>query len=403
MILGKYLKNLLNERKQVVLPGFGNLEVKETGGSVPSSGNIIDPPGTRVQFDTGYSKDDGLLASTYSAGEGLEKEEAGQRVLEFVDSIKFALDKGVPYSIPETGTFTRDDNGKVHFKVDPQWVLEADQYGLESMDLLELEDAPMEEEKGVETEKGAETEKASEKTTEVPGEATPTAATQTQEATSISPSGTSPSRTSPSKTPPSKTPQPKTPVAPASRPLTKLAEPIAQKKRSQRVNRWRLIWVVAGVLILVLIALIFIPVDSIKKPGKKDPVTTGTEETGTQGTDGSDIINETPGTANGDQQNGENQVSEETPSETGTPPGEDLPVATDNKFFIIAGSFKHLTNASDLQDQLKARSYTAEVMVTENRMYRVSVASYATKDEAERALAGIKAVPGLESCWLLSN
>jgi hypothetical protein len=42
-------------------------------------------------------------------------------------------------------------------------------------------------------------------------------------------------------------------------------------------------------------------------------------------------------------------------------------------------------------------------MITENRMYRVSVASYATKEEAEKALLQIKSEPGLQSSWLLSN
>ena len=72
-------------------------------------------------------------------------------------------------------------------------------------------------------------------------------------------------------------------------------------------------------------------------------------------------------------------------------------------FFIIAGSFSNLGNASDLQDQLKQKGFEAEVMITENRMYRVSVASYLTKAEAEKGLSEIKKRPGLESCWLLSN
>ncbi len=74
-----------------------------------------------------------------------------------------------------------------------------------------------------------------------------------------------------------------------------------------------------------------------------------------------------------------------------------------DNFFIIAGSFKHLGNASELQDKLKAMGYQAEVMVTENRMYRVSVASYATRAEAERGLAQIRSVQALNACWLLSN
>ena len=108
-------------------------------------------------------------------------------------------------------------------------------------------------------------------------------------------------------------------------------------------------------------------------------------------------------TTNAENQNAEGQPAEGVETETITANEEIQPVVVENNFFIVAGSFKHLKNASDLQDQWRAQGYEAEVMVTENRMYRVSVASFLTKNEAEKALAGIKAVPGLESCWLLSN
>ena len=94
MITGKYIKMLLDERKRVVLPGFGNLEVKWPEGAETPTGNRINPPGISVRFDTGYSKDDGVLAGAMAEGEKLEGEEAQQRVLELVDAIKFALDKG---------------------------------------------------------------------------------------------------------------------------------------------------------------------------------------------------------------------------------------------------------------------------------------------------------------------
>ena len=74
-----------------------------------------------------------------------------------------------------------------------------------------------------------------------------------------------------------------------------------------------------------------------------------------------------------------------------------------DQFVIIAGSFRNLANASELQDKLKAQGYPAEVIITENRMYRVSVASYPTSGEAERGLENLKSKPGMESCWLLSN
>jgi nucleoid DNA-binding protein len=146
MILGKYIRELLDAGKRVILAGFGNLELSKPDEAQSPSGSRIDPPGISVRFDSSYSKDDGLLSSAYAEGEGLDKDEAQQRVLELIDAIKFALDRGESYTLPETGTFSRDDDGKVRFQVDPAWLIEPDQYGLESLDLLELEDLPPEEE-----------------------------------------------------------------------------------------------------------------------------------------------------------------------------------------------------------------------------------------------------------------
>ncbi len=398
MITGKYIKKLLDERKQVILPGFGNLEVSESSGGVPVSGNMIDPPGTRVRFDSGYSRDDGELASVLAAGEELSSEEAGQRVLELVDSIKFALDKGAPYAIPETGTFTRDGDGKVHFKVDSGWVIEPDQYGLESMDLLELEVLPAEEGDTSEVKKSTEKPK-----TEKP-EGKPNA-----EKAEVLPEKDK-SIEKPEKKPAPAVPAPAAPAAttaPASRPITKLAEPQTPKRSSRPLSRWRIIWVVAGVLIAILIVLIFVPVDSFRNDKSDNPVVNGTESNELQDNSGaSSDIEESTNVAT-EPKNNEDQPTDEvdsgpaeTPAET---PAESQPLRTDNNFFIIAGSFKHLKNASDLQDQLLARGYKAEVMVTENRMYRVSAASFVTKDEAEKTLVGVKAEPGMEACWLLSN
>ncbi len=69
--IGENVKQLLEERKRVILPGFGNLEVKESGGAVPSSAKRIDPPGLMVRFDGSFSKDDGMLSNAFSLYGGL--------------------------------------------------------------------------------------------------------------------------------------------------------------------------------------------------------------------------------------------------------------------------------------------------------------------------------------------
>jgi len=334
MIIGKYIRMLLDERMRVILPGFGNLEVTAPEGTQTPSGNRINPPGISVRFDTGYSKDDGALAEALAAGEVLEREEATQRVLELVDAIKFSLDKGDDFLLPETGTFSRDTDGKTHFQADPAWVLEPDQYGLESMDLLELEELPIEEASAAETK------------------------TESKTATKV----------------------------------TTLAPP----KPKPRSTRWRVIWLVAGALIVVLVVLVLVPSDENEDSDRKGLFNKKPDR---ETVEQKEVIS--------DQQDVETEEQVTVP-ETGRPEPETeveqtLPVEETNNFFIIAGSFKKLKNASDLQDKLNGRGFQAEVMITENRMYRVSLASYATKEEAEKVLSQIKSKPGLQSCWLLSN
>ena len=135
---------------------------------------------------------------------------------------------------------------------------------------------------------------------------------------------------------------------------------------------------------MILVALIFIPkkkppIEAIQQNGQHQEENTA-EETH-------------PGSQ-------ENQTQ---PVEVQPEVQEPDPVAATPNFFIIAGSFKHLQNASEMQDQLKARGYKSEVLITENRMYRVTVASYATEAEAEKVLSGMKSEPGLKSAWILSN
>ena len=334
MIIGKYIKSLLEDRTRVILPGFGNLAVILTEGKKAGTEKRLDPPGKAVKFDAGYSKDDGLLAEAMAAGEVLEQEEANQRVLELVDAIKFSLDKGEDFVIPETGTFTRDADGKVHFLMDPAWVLEADLYGLESMELLELEELSKEE-----------------------------PAVQDAGKKSPSPAG-----------------------------VTELAPP----KPKPKSNKWRVIWLVAAALIVVLVVLVLIPSEEGEDGERRRLFNRQTDR---EVVDQPEEQEEQPLDTEQDQAEDAEAGQQVTEPEEEDP----LPVEESKNFFIIAGSFSKLKNASDLQDQLNSRGYNAEVMITENRMYRVSVASFVTKAEAERELSRIKSEPGLESCWLLSN
>lgn len=334
MIIGKYIKMLLDERKRVILPGFGNLEVILPEGAQTPTGNRFLPPGTRVRFDKSYSKDDGLLAEALVSGEQLDFDEAQQRVLELVDAIKFSLDKGEEYVLMEAGSFSRDSEGKIRFLADPDWVLEPEQYGLESMELLELEDLPIDKEEVKET--------------------------VSKEAPKIT--------------------------------------PLASPRPKPKPRNWRVIWLVAALLIVVLVVLVIIPPREDESGERRSMFRKKADQ---ELVEQDQAVDEQQSDRTEDQASDTETVVPEAESEVEQEQSQSPEPS--NSFFIIAGSFTKLKNASDLQDQLNARGYKAEVMITENRMYRVSVASYATKEEAENALSQLKSEPGLQSCWLLSN
>ena len=376
MTIGESIKQLLEERKRVILPGFGNLKIKESGGSISSSSKRLDPPGLIISFDGSFSKDDGLLATAFAEAAGLNKEETEQQVLELVDAIRFALDKGEAYPLDTTGIFRRDDEGKIHFQPDAAWTLEPDQYGLGSMDLFELEDLPEDE---AVPEKAPESEEIEKETVLDAGPLL-----ELSEEEDIEPVGISTEK-----------PAEKSSEKTAPKPVAKLVTKQSSKAQSTGETKhwsglWRIIWIVTGILIVVLVVLLLIPNDEADPTGEKNPSQQPVQ------TDMPETVSEDADQSSPTLENVNPDASELDPEPN--PVDEQI-----HDFFIIVGSFRNLANASELQDKLKARGYPAEVMITENRMYRVSVATYSTSAEAERALPGLKAEPGLESCWLLSN
>ena len=195
------------------------------------------------------------------------------------------------------------------------------------------------------------------------------------------------------------TPEPEVvppPPPPPARKPEPAHEPWKQKTNGRKRSRlWRAVWIVATVLVVVLAVLLLLP----SEPEGREEVSGKAEQ--------EQVVAEDPATSEGETRaEGTETPVTETPVTTTPVEGEQVAVDTvedDPAYCIIAGSFKHMANAIELQDQLKARGYSAEVMQTENRMYRVVVFSYHSKSEAERELIKIRSEPGMESVWLLVN
>ncbi len=348
--LGKYIRQILSRQEPVILPGFGSLNISEGKGTRGVSGTI-EPPGPVIRFDATHPKGDGKLAAEYAAGENIDPEEARQQVLELVDAIKFKLDKGEKYTLDLVGTFTRDDDNRIHFRKDPNWVIDPELFGLAELDLLELEN---EEEQEEEKEK--------------------------EPVSSVAP-------------------EPKhQPMADKGAPVTgnrskRNTIPAARATRKP-VNKWKLIWIIVGSLIVVLILILMIPAGNGIEFGK-DGMVLRDDSTGSEG----------PVVDKSESREGEHQeeLTSTSANEDGKETSEETQDVRVNNFFIIAGSFSNLANATELKVTLEAKGFPAEIIITENRMYRVSIQSYPTKEEAVNDLQRVRSGSGVSGAWVLTR
>ncbi|MDF1571693.1 MAG: SPOR domain-containing protein [Bacteroidales bacterium] len=414
--LGKYIRQILSKKEAVVLPGFGSL-VLEEGKGVRGDDGSIDPPGAVVKFDATQPNDNGRLAEEYAAGEQMDPEEARQQVLELVDAIRFKLDKGERYQLDMVGEFSRDDDNRIHFVKDPNWVIDSGLFGLSSLDLLELENED-EQEAGEEQDAeppgttGASEEEAAgrgpgelaadsesreeetraagaaEEATDVTGEGDTTVkdveAEQAQEA------GAGEVRSGKAKDV-------------SLHPPASVKTPQKGKVQRKQVRRWRVIWIVSGLLIAVLVLVLLIPSDNGLEVGKEGIIIRDTE-IGNEGTEGAaEGTGQQPAMGTQAQNDLDAAARESLQEDEEIDDGPVQPPVLENRYFIIAGSFRNLGNATDMSDQLKAAGYPAEIILTENRLYRVSVQSFATKQEALNALPALKTGEGLGNAWLLTR
>jgi cell division protein FtsN/nucleoid DNA-binding protein len=362
--LGTYIRQILSGREPVVLPGFGSLVIIESKGGKGMDGKII-PPGQTIHFDPAHPKGDGKLAGVYAAGERIDPEEARQQVLELVDAIKFKLDKGEKFKLEEVGTFSRDDDNRIHFTKDPDWMIDPKTFGLDSLDLLELEDEEAEEPalKGEPTGAGAPAVRGGGAAEEVPAGKTPRS--PGRKPGQVTPGGKKPSRS-------------------------------IQRKP---VNKWKIIWIVVGALIAVLVLILLIPSGNGVEFGKEGIVIRDMNgKTGGHSSDRPEGERDKRKTGEDEAVNG--QPAEE---EAAVEAPRDEPPVQQNSYFIIAGSFQNLQNATELMSKLKASGFPAEMIVTENRMYRVSIRSYADREEAIRELPRVKAESGMEGAWVMAR
>jgi hypothetical protein len=111
--MNKYLIEILKLQNSVILPGLGALMIpsQKTG---------------KVFFNQHLKFNDGSLARYLAENEGVELQEAQNKVAKFVREIEAQIGKGEAYDMFEFGKFFKDETGDIKFEMSPLFVANAE-------------------------------------------------------------------------------------------------------------------------------------------------------------------------------------------------------------------------------------------------------------------------------------
>ena len=103
--MNKYLIEILKIQSSVILPGFGSLMIANS-----KTGKVVFNP--HLKFN------DGALAKFIANKEGTDEQASQNQVAKFVREIEAELGKGNSYDMFEFGSFSKDGDGSIVFKMD---------------------------------------------------------------------------------------------------------------------------------------------------------------------------------------------------------------------------------------------------------------------------------------------
>jgi len=337
-----YIIEVLLFSEKVNLPGFGSFTIYKKAAEV--YGNKVNPPISELRFDSSETLDDEVLAIKISEAEGQSLDIAKQQVLEFIDKIRFSLDKGEKFSIPGFCTLFRDSNNKIDLEKDPALVLDFENFGLESFELDDIEEEETitnsEKEEIIEAKKDEESYAKEEKV------------------------------------------------------------PVIRVPSNKKNNR-STVWLIVGSVVVIAAAFIIVPLktslfdsnlgfDSFfdEKELVVDDDFSDTED-GEFSFDA--LVNEL-----------EDNIDSATTMVNAMNPVPVMETIPKAEFHIIAGSFKDSKNAELLQKQLTMEGYPALIIEPVSGIFRVSAISYSNKNKALDGLISFRKDMNMSGAWLMN-
>ncbi len=137
MQIEAYIKDLLFDFDQVVIPGFGAFIGTEQFAQINETEQKIYPPSKQISFDDQLQLDDGVLISKIEEEERLSKEAAIEAVQHFVEQLSTLLENHQVHTIEGLGTLRKTHSDHIAFQQDKSVNYFVDAYGLDPINLPE--------------------------------------------------------------------------------------------------------------------------------------------------------------------------------------------------------------------------------------------------------------------------
>ena len=112
-MITSYIQELLATNNRVIIPNYGAFLVRAT--SKGKDSNNLEEKLSDVYFSPFLKFNDELLERFIIKKEGITKDQASDKIKDFIEEVKLKLTNDSVYNIPKFGQFTMDKQGKVVF------------------------------------------------------------------------------------------------------------------------------------------------------------------------------------------------------------------------------------------------------------------------------------------------
>lgn len=110
-----YIKELLFENNNLVIPGFGALSLTYSPSTIDHVQGLLNPPTKAINFDKNLVVNDGKLVNIIQEKHQVSTEEANRQITKFVNIMKDQLDKREMVNIANVGRLYKDFENKIQF------------------------------------------------------------------------------------------------------------------------------------------------------------------------------------------------------------------------------------------------------------------------------------------------